>query len=75
MLLAFLYVNETRIGYVSAQRMATGEDGVNEYDWKVQHRDEHDRLVEEEGFALKHHYQDGALVLISKVLEASGNGP
>lgn len=75
MMYAHLRINDHAIGLVTARRIVTGESGVNEYDWTVSTEDERGRHVEERGQALKHHYQDGALVLLSKVLEAAGFGP
>lgn len=75
MLGALIHVNGQLIGNIDIQRKITGDDGLNEYDWSIRITDQHGRVTKEEGQALQHHYQDGALVLISKVLDASGHGP
>ena len=62
-----LQINHRTIGTWQAQRIVTRESGRHTYRWEVHHRDV--RLIGE----LTHRYDDGALVLASKVLAAASS--
>lgn len=58
-------VNHQRIGYWYVQRIVTSQDGNHTYRWDARL---HKRRVTGD---LQHRYDDGAMVLASKVLTAA----